>query len=112
MGVPAGVDNIHTTHPALNHPPSQKTRAREGWFFGIDTVKLQRLGSFTFQIHQFRRAGLQTKRHLIRLNARGNFRVVFNGQPAAIERADEIERITLQFHVHAVGTADIKDGIA
>ena len=104
--------NVHATHAALNHAPREQTGAGIRRLGRVSAVELECLGAFTFQVHQLRRAGLQPIRHLVAVNARGNFGVVFNLQSSTIERTDQVYRVALKLGIHALGPAHVEDGIA
>ena len=75
MRVPAPVIELHEPHTAFDQAPRQQTVVSERRLTRTSAVHLMNGRGLFGDIGQFRYAGLHPKRHLIRLDPRGDFRI-------------------------------------
>ncbi len=73
MMIPVCVVQLNETHPAFDQATRQQTVSAKLVSFGFLIHTFQGCLVFTGGVHQFRRAGLHSIGHLVRINTRTDF---------------------------------------
>ena len=101
MGIPALVIDRDKPHPPLHEAAGDQTGSGKARLLRLAAIERERFGRFLCQIHQLRCRGLQPVGHLIAGDPGGDLRISIGRQPAAVEPADQIDRVGRQL---AIGT--------
>jgi len=75
-------------------------------------VEVERFLGLLLDVQQVGRRGLQPVGHLVGSDAGGNFRIADDFEMLPIERADQVERISLQASVDPGRAADVENGVS
>ena len=70
MSIPSLMVDVDEADAPFNHPSGEETCPCEGGFLGFATVGIECCRGLTFQVHQFRSAGLEAERHLVCIQSR------------------------------------------
>ena len=112
MSVPALVVDVDEADTAFDHASGEETGAGEAGLVRVAAVEFEGFLGFRAEVHEFRCGRLEPEGHFVVGEARGDFGVAFGGEPLAVERGDEVERVALSGWVDAFGAGDIEDGVA
>ena len=112
MRVPAFMVDGDETHASLHHASGEEAGPRERGFLGLASVERECFGRFALEVHEFGRRALETKRHFIICDARGDFWITLDLEAVLVECAYQIQRLALLDVIDAFRGGDIQDGIA
>ena len=96
MGVPAFVIDRYKPHAAFDKPAGYQAGPCKAGLLGIAAVEGERFGRLFAQVHQFWGRGLQSMRHFIAGDPRGNLGVAVGREPTLVELSDQPQGIVGQ----------------